>query len=287
MAANDTHMSTRMIYLSSANAYKTIGTGESLFYFDDIIHCPQNIGMTLRLTSLQFCNSQYTVTAGRNDKIDLRFSPEAAYSDTTITIASGFYTHFSFNAAVQTVLNDTFSVDYIVMGFNSRLGKFQFTGDDNFRGIWRDGTTCFGPLGYPRNASKVEAGNGFLMMPNPCNFSGLTSLYFEMLNIPTNALDSRTGMKSSVLARVNVDAETGAFVYYRDDSATRLRLTATSLNVFHCRITDAYNDAVDFNGIGWSCSLLVSFHYNVTPRPYPSLETILAPLLNGEEKKED
>jgi len=77
------------------------------------------------------------------------------------------------------------------------------------------------------------------------------------------------------LARVNVDAETGQFVYYTDESNTRLRLNLKTLNVFHCRLSDRHGAPIDFNGIGWECSLLVSFHYLVSPRAYPLLDNVV------------
>jgi len=266
-----------MIYLSSANAFKNLGVSEHLFFFDDTIHCAPNIGMTLSLTSLQFCNSQYTVN-DNNNKIDLRFSAGGAYSSTMITVPSGFYSQSSFAAEVQSLMNAAFVQNHIVITFNFKTGKFSLRAADNethFLGIYREGTTCFDPLGFPRSTSVVPAVDGLLIMPQPCDFSGLNSIYFEMLNIPVNALDSRTGGRSSVLARVNVDAETGQFVYYTDESNTRLRLNLKTLNVFHCRLSDRHGAPIDFNGIGWECSLLVSFHYLVSPRAYPLLDNVV------------
>ena len=268
MATNTTHLSSRMVFLNSDNAWKSLSSSEKIFLFDDVIYCPPTVGMTLKLKSLQFCNSAYTIGSQSNQiRFTVSGSP-AVHHD--IVIDSGFYSSGSFLKILQEKVTAAFPSVSLrpTVAYSAISGRFSFVqvGGGTPFGINPSGTTCFEPLGFPRGLTDV------LYTPlNVANFSGLNSLYFEILNIPTSSLDTRTQAASNTLARVNVDAPSGNMVYFTDTSSSSLRLNTSTLNVFHCRLTDRYGSPIDFNKIPWEASLVVDFFHVIAPREYQTL----------------
>jgi hypothetical protein len=268
MATNTTHLSSRMVFLNSDNAWKSLSSSEKIFLFDDVIYCPPTCGMTLKLKSLQFCNSAYTIGSQSNK---IRFtvsSSPAVHHD--IVIEEGFYNSGSFLKILQAQVTAKFDADVVTAAYSTITGKFSFTyaGPSGSLGINPSGTTCFEPLGFPRGRTDVLPSTGL----GVANFSGLNSLYFEILNIPTSSLDTRTRAASNTLARVNADSPSGSMVYFTDTSSSSLRLNTSTLNVFHCRLTDRYGSQIDFNSIPWEASLVVDFFHVIAPRDVQTLE---------------
>jgi hypothetical protein len=266
MATNTTHLSSRMVFLNSDNAWKSLSSSEKIFLFDDVIYCPPTCGMTLKLKSLQFCNSAYTIGSQSNQ---IRFtvsSSPAVHHD--IVIDPGFYNAGSFLKILQAQVTAEFGAGVVTAAYSTITGKFSFTytGSGSL-GINPSGTTCFEPLGFPRGRTGV-----LYTSLGVANFSGLNSLYFEILNIPTSSLDTRTRAASNTLARVNADSPSGSMVYFTDTSSSSLRLNTSTLNVFHCRLTDRYGSQIDFNSIPWEASLVVDFFHVIAPRDVQTLE---------------
>jgi hypothetical protein len=236
--------------------------------FADVIYCPPTCGMTLKLKSLQFCNSAYTI-ASNNNQIRFTVSSDPPV-DHNIVLDHGFYSSTSFLAHLQEKLTSAFGDGVVVGSYSSTNGKYKFTyTGGNSLGVNPAGTTCYEPLGFPRTQAEILYSS---VMPHPANFSGLNSLYFEILNIPTSSLDTRTRSASNTLARVNVDRPSGSMVYFTDTSASSLRLNTSTLNVFHTRLTDRYGGAIDFNSVPWEASLVVDFFHLVAPREVRTLE---------------
>ena len=277
MATNTTHLSSRMVFLNSDQAWKTLSSSEKIFLFSDVIYCPPTCGMTLKLKSLQFCNSAYTIGPLNNQ---IRFTVSSSPPvDHNMVLDHGFYSSVSFRNHLQEKLTSAFGEGVAVLSYSSTNGKYKFTySGANSLGVNPSGTSCFEPLGFPRGQSEVLYSS---VMPNPANFSGLNSLYFEILNVPTSSLDTRTSSASNTLARVNVDKPSGSMVYFTDTSASSLRLNTSTLNVFHCRLTDRYGGPIDFNNVPWEASLVVDFFHVVAPREVRSLEKVIL----GEEEE--
>ena len=280
MATNTTHLSSRMVFLNSDNAWKSLSSSEKIFLFDDVIYCPPTVGMTLKLKSLQFCNSVYTIGSHSNQiRFTVSGSP-AVHHD--IVIDSGFYSSGSFLKILQEKVTAAFGAGVVTVAYSSISGKFSFTytGSGSL-GINPSGTTCFEPLGFPRGLTDV-----LYTSLGVANFSGLNSLYFEILNIPTSSLDTRTQAASNTLARVNVDAPSGNMVYLTDTSSSSLRLKTSTLNVFHCRLTDRYGSQIDFNKIPWEASLVVDFFHVIAPREYQTLEKEMVKVTDPKPESE-
>jgi len=273
MATNTTHLSSRMVFLNSDNAWKSLSSSEKIFLFDDVIYCPPTCGMTLKLKSLQFCNSAYTI-GSQSNKIRFTVSstavPAVPAVHHDIVIEKGFYNAGSFLKILQGEITDAFGTGFVTAAYSTTSGKFSFTyaGPSGSLGINPSGTTCFEPLGFPRGRTDVLPSTGL----GVANFSGLNSLYFEILNIPTSSLDTRTRAASNTLARVNADSPSGSMVYFTDTSSSSLRLNTSTLNVFHCRLTDRYGSQIDFNSIPWEASLVVDFFHVIAPRDVQTLE---------------
>ena len=267
MATNTTHLSSRMVFLNSDNAWKSLSSSEKIFLFDDVIYCPPTCGMTLKLKSLQFCNSAYTI-GSQSNKIRFTVSSSPVVNH-DIVIEAGFYNAGSFLKILQGEITDAFGAGVVTAAYSTTSGKFSFTytGSGSL-GINPSGTTCFEPLGFPRGRTDVLPSTGL----GVANFSGLNSLYFEILNIPTSSLDTRTRAASNTLARVNADSPSGSMVYFTDTSSSSLRLNTSTLNVFHCRLTDRYGSQIDFNSIPWEASLVVDFFHVIAPRDVQTLE---------------
>ena len=285
----DSHLSSKQIFLSSNDAYKHITSGEKIFVFNDPIQAPSNIEMSLSLSSVAFCNSQYTINS-KNNLILLKFS--SGTPEVQITIPDGFYSANRFVIGFQAELDSTFGANQFAVTYNNINGRFTLDGPNNFTGVFLSGsgnlkTNCFEPLGYPRDdVSVLTDSNGKLIMPQVADFSGLNSVYFEMMNLNSSCLDSR-GHNSSTLARINVTKNPGGYVYFNNESNSRFRIYSKTINVFHIKLTDRYSQTIDFNSVPWECSLVVDFNkVREIDLPLTVTEAIEKSLITTEVKQE-
>ena len=154
MATNTTHLSSRMVFLNSDNAWKSLSSSEKIFLFDDVIYCPPTCGMTLKLKSLQFCNSAYTIGSESNKiRFTVSSSPVVHHD---IVIDPGFYSSSSFLKILQEQVTAEFGAGVVTAAYSTTSGKFSFTytGSGSL-GLNPSGTTCFEPLGFPRGLTDV------------------------------------------------------------------------------------------------------------------------------------
>jgi len=275
----DTHLGSKQVFLTNTSCYKSVSSGEAIFVFNDVIEAPPNVVMSIGLQSLAFCNSRYTINS-TNNLVLLKFA--SGTLEVQITVPVGFYSASSFITAFQTTLDETFGDSVFAATYNKTTGRITLDGPSSFLGVFLTGTTgkttCFEPLGYSRgDASALTDSNGVVVMPTVADFSGLNSVYFELMNVGSNCLDSRAP-SSSTLARVNCTGNPGQFVFYESDRHPRLRITSRTLNIFHVRMTDRYGTVVDLNDVPWEATLEVIFSKVVAREHVPSVQDALEQL---------
>ena len=295
----DTHLSSRQVYLNSSSATQTLSAGEHIYVFsNDPIVVPPNVQALLSLESMSFCNSAYNVDL-TNNKIAIWWgAADASDPYLQMTIPPGFYDNMTFCLA----LDEAFAAisKPILCTHSSVTGRFTLkdttTSPVMFRGIFRGPvgasnfvTNCLVPFGYDPNQASAPATSGSVTLPLLSNLSGLNCCYVKCVNMDAMSMDSRNdGAQASVLARIDINANPGDFVFYTNTHGYKSQISNRLIQTFHIRIEDQDSKVVDLKNIGYSLTLQIDFLYTKERIAPPELsdEILLEPKEDAEIKSE-
>lgn len=112
-------------------------------------------------------------------------------------------------------------------------------------------------LGFDPTTTYTSVG-GILVAPYPLNLLGLLKLKIASYELQTGNFDSSVDGTLNVLATIPIEAGSFGLILYDNISNTQSIIRNPTLDGFDLKILGDDNNLVNFNGIGWNITLLLS-----------------------------
>ena len=274
------YIDNRIISLNSANAILNNGTYLSnvLFPFQGILSDEDTIVRSyVALVDAQIPCSFYIIDSTNNTL--LVFSSGTLY---TCVIASGNYT---VNTLI-TAVNDWFLLNasgFAYLSFNKTNGKLSF----NFQVI----STVYLTYGSARTTMATILGlstniTGLVSeLQNPANLLGVKRITVKSDALQVESFSSAGYSSGGVLATINVNVPQFNMITYENSSdLNKLILNTKLLNGIDIELFDELGNFINFNGVNWSMSIVLSLERRYEDVSKPKLTDVLAAAKRAEEE---
>ena len=247
--------STKLINLNSLNATKVNGSFNSslLFNFRGIIVPDPTIDhITISVHNAQIPCSFYNVNVYNNI---LAISLNGG-STTILTLTRGNY---NANTLITEILAQltAHSITSISIIISATTGKLQFIITSGYFTLFYATSTIFSILGLIPTQNYTSSSQS-LIPDYPCNLLGILKLKVASNTLQTNSIDSSIGGSLSILSCIPVESGTFGIILYDNVTKTDYNLNLTILDGFDIQILDDVNNLVNFNGIDFTISLLIT-----------------------------
>lgn len=169
----------------------------------------------------------------------------------TYMLPLGNYNVNNFITALLKILPSGFS-----MTFNSINNVYTLSSIFEFTII---STTFFRIIGLAKNTSYTSV-NNTLIMPFPCNFSGLANFNIHCPSIRTNNLDSTEQLSASdIIANITVNSSSNGVIYFEKKNDFEFDVKERIINYLQFDIIDDDGNYIDFNNAHWHLVIQVNY----------------------------
>lgn len=243
---NDTTAEGYKIFLQSKDATLLQDGGSTAFFFLNKVLMPPtpNLNMMIGVIDCEIPVSYYNINENNNTII---------INSIEMTLEKQNYNAFN----IQDELNSNFVSEGldIVLSFNQQSNKFTFTASSG--NVTINGGTLYSYLGFTN--SQINQAVTVLQGENCCNLGGTSNIYVSS-NFTINNLNSN-GQYSGVLCKVLTDAPSGNYIFYEPAEIQYHVVGNGAVNNIVISLTDDELNHIDFNGLTFSLTLSVQFHY--------------------------
>ena len=250
---NDTTAEGYKIFLQSKDATILQDEGSTAFFFLNKVLMPPtpNLNMMIGVIDIEIPVSYYNINQNNNTII---------INSIEMTLENQNYNAFN----IQDVLNSNFISEGldIVLSFNQQSNKFTFTANSGTVEI--NGGTLYSYLGF--TDSQINESLTILTSENCCNLGGTSNIYVSS-NFTINNLNSN-GQYSGVLCKVLTDAPSGNYIFYQPSEIQYHVVGNGAVNNIVISLRDDELNTIDFNGLTFSLTLSVQFHYKRELKTY-------------------
>lgn len=132
-------------------------------------------------------------------------------------------------------------------------------------------------LGFAVGTTYTSVG-GILIAPYPLNLLGILKLKITSYELQTGNYDSSVGSNLNVLAVIPIEAGSFGLILYDNISNTQALITNPTLDGFDLKIYGDDNNLVNFNGIGWNITLMLSITRKTQDRSTSVFSDIVKPI---------
>jgi len=256
----DTYTETMLINLNSANAIQNNGSflSDVYFNFKNVIQDVDNLlEVEISVANAQIPYSFYNVNIYNNVlAIDYNGTPY------TLTLTRGNYNATNLITEINTQFINAGIID-VTITISNITGTIQIssTGTLQFLSV---GSTIYSVLG-------LETGTDYtapFTAPYPLNLLGTLRLRVCSYELITYNLDSTSMTTLNVLATIPIESATFGVILYDNISNIKTRLNNSQLDGFDILILDDNNNPINFNGVPWCISLLITMTKERQIHPY-------------------
>jgi hypothetical protein len=247
----DTYTETMLINLNATNAIRNNGTFLSNVYFDfkNVIQDVDNLlEVEISVANAQIPFSFYNINVYNNVlNIDYNGTPY------TLTLTRGNYNATNLITELQTQFINAGIIGTTIT-ISSITGTLSVSISSGTLQILSSGSTIYSVLG-------LEIGTDYtapFTAPYPLNLLGTLRLRICSYELITYNLDSTSMTTLNVLATIPIESATFGVILYDNISDIKTRLNNTQLDGFDILILDDNNNPVNFNGVPWCISLLIT-----------------------------
>lgn len=246
----DTYTETMLINLNAGNALKNNGSflSDVYFNFKNVIQDVDNLlEVEISVANAQIPYSFYNINVYNNVlNIDYNGIPY------TLTLTRGNYNATNLITEINTQLINA-GITGITITISSITGTLSISSGGTLQ-ILSLGSTIYQVLG-------LETGTDYMapfIAPYPLNLLGTLRLRICSYELITYNLDSTSMTTLNVLATIPIESSTFGVILYDNISNIKTRLNNTQLDGFDILILDDNNNPVNFNGVSWCISLLIT-----------------------------
>jgi len=290
----------KIISLHSIDGEKQNGDFNSniLFNFVDVIKRHSNtLYLTIAIQSVEIPYSFYNVSTNYNT---IYYSVGGAFY--TMTIPEGNYTAKTF----ITEFNSQFALGghskTATLSISKSTGKFTLTpSDDTFSIIiYYEQTTATRILGLNENTTFNYNGGVGNTFSYPANLLGTQKIKIFSNALSCDNISSFHLGSNDLIDVVSVNASPFELINYSNTNIKESHMTANNVQQIDIVLKDEYNNEIDFNGIDWSISLVITeYLLGENIRPFGDFDDIFLhtkkmmlqkyqnPLDQKKEKKKD
>jgi hypothetical protein len=249
-----------LINLNGANAIQNNGSflSDVYFNFKNVIQDVDNLlEVEISVANAQIPFSFYNVNVYNNVlAIDYNGTPY------TLTLTRGNYNATNLITEINTQFTNA-GITGVTITISSITGTIQVssTGTLQFLSV---GSTIYSVLG-------LESGIDYtapFTAPYPLNLLGTLRLRICSYELITYNLDSTSMTTLNVLATIPIESATFGVILYDNIANIKTRLNNTQLDGFDILILDDNNNPVNFNGVPWCISLLITMTKERQIHPY-------------------
>ena len=249
-----TYIDQRLINLSSDNAILNNGTflSDVNFNFIGLLKDDKDVEhVAISVQNAQIPISFYNVNI-YNNILDLTYN-STAY---TLTLTRGNYNSTTLINEIIAKLTAQ-SITDITLAISSITGVITFTRAGGLNFTINSTGTLNKVLGFVTGTTYTSVG-GILTPPFPLNLLGLLKLKLVSYELQTGNYDSSVGSNLNVLAVIPIEAGSFGLILYDNISNTESLIMNPTLDGFDLKIFGDDGNLVNFNGIGWNITLLLS-----------------------------
>ena len=270
-----TYIDQRLITLSSDNAILNNGSflSDVNFTFVGLLKDDKDIEMIeISVQNAQIPISFYNINVYNNILIITYDSIQY-----TLTLTRGNYNSTTLINEITTKLSAQGITD-ITISISSITGNLTFTRAGSLDFTIDSIGTINKVLGFLENTNYTSV-SGILIPPNPLNLLGLLKVKLVSFELLTNNYDSSVDGNLNVLATIPIEAGSFGLILYDNISNTQSILRNNTLDGFDLKLYGDDNNLINFNGIGWNISLLLSITRVKKEISKTSFKDVINPIL--------
>jgi hypothetical protein len=251
----DTYTETMLINLNATNATQNNGTFLSNVYFNfqNVIQDVDNLlEVEISVANAQIPFSFYNINVYNNVlSIDYNGTPY------TLTLTRGNYNATNLITEINTQLTNA-GITTVTITISSITGTILITESSGTLQIFSLGSTIYSVLGLEIGTDYIIDNLTPLSALYPLNLLGTLRLRVCSYELITYNLDSTSMTTLNVLATIPIESATFGVILYDNITNIKTRLNNTQLDGFDILILDDNNNPVNFNGVPWCISLLIT-----------------------------
>lgn len=245
-----------------------------LFNFTDVVKRHANtLYLTISIHSAEIPYSFYNVSDNYNT---IYYSVLGV--NYTMTIPEGNYNANTFITQFNNQFSSGGHGKTATLSISSSTGKFQLTPSDNTFDItiYNNNTTSQRILGM-KNQDKTflyNSGSG-TSFDYPANLLGIQKIKIFSKALSCENLTSHHLGSNDMIDAVSVNASPFELISYSNTNIKESHMKNTEVQQIDITLKDEYNNEIDFNGINWSISLVITeYLYGGNIRPLGNFDDI-------------
>ena len=236
-----------------------------LFNFKDVVKRHSNtLYLTVSVQTAEIPYSFYNVSENYNKIYYAKwyengglFGEGIAIDSTLLTIPEGNYTASTLLNAINTLLTSNIGV----LSISSLTGKFTLTpANDTFEiRIYNTTTTSQRILGMKQEDTTFSYNGGIgTLFSYPVNLLGIQKIKIFSKALSCDNITSHHLASNDMIDAVSVNASPFELISYSNTHINESHMKSTEVQQIDITLKDEYNKEIDFNGIDWSISLVIT-----------------------------
>lgn len=279
-----TYIENKLLNLNSENATQKNGSFLSSVYFqfNGLLNDDADVqSVFLSIQNAQFPYSFYNINVYNNL---LKISTDAN-PPVVLTFTRGNYNATSFITEIQAQLVSAGITD-ITITISSITGLLTFTKTSGTFTLYYNGSTCFKVIGFNPSLDYTSVGS-VLVAPYPCNLLGTLKLRIASYSLPISSIDSGVNGNWNILASLPINAGNFGLIMYENTNNIQNTLDLKILDGFDLEILDDDANLVNFNGIYWTITMMLSIERLVKQKSAGTFNEIIRSTLNEEQQAQE
>lgn len=249
-----------------------------LFNFTDVVKRHSNtLYLTISIQSAEIPYSFYNVSENYNTifytVLGIGYS-----SEDYMVIPEGNYTANTFITEFNTLFASGGHGQTATLSISSSTGKFILTpSDDTFSiMIFTNSTTAQRILGMKNENTTFSYNSGSgTSFSYPANLLGIQKIKIFSKALSCDNLTSHHLASNDMIDAISVNASPFELISYSNTNAKESHMKATEVQQIDITLKDEYNNEIDFNGIDWSISLVITeYLYGENIKPLGNFDDI-------------
>lgn len=275
---------TKLVSLHATDGEQLNGDFNSdiLFNFKDVVKRHSNtLYLTVSVQTAEIPYSFYNVSETYNKIYYAKWYENGgllgegeAIDTTLLTIPEGNYTA----STLLDVINNLLTSNIGVFSVSSVTGKITLTpANDTFQIIIYNNTTTTQRILGMKNQDTLFSYNSGLgtIFDYPANLLGIQKIKIFSKALSCDNITSFHLASNDMIDAVSVNASPFELISYNNSIKNESHMKATEIQQIDITLKDEYNNEIDFNGIDWSITLVITeYLYGENIRPLGNLDDL-------------
>lgn len=267
---------TRLVNLNSAYCERQNGDylSDVRFNFTGLLQDDPDIQeVQLQIQNAQIPYSFYNINVYNNV---LKVSVDGLPTVYTLTLTRGNYNANSLITELTTQFTNA-GLTGITITISSITGLLKFTKTSGSLTLRYSGSTLMKVLGFLTTQDYTSVAQ-VLDAPYPLNLLGILKIKIASFDLVTNNYDSQVGGSLNVLATIPIEAGNFGLILYDNVANIQSILRVPTLDGFDIKLYGDDGNLINFNGIDWSITLVMTLFRKRSDKTAMSFKDIVKPI---------